>query len=449
MNRLGSTRFAALLAGAVLAASGCKVLDTSVEKPNATPTPSPTPQFSNETYASALRVASLRLRGRLPTAADTANVTENGQTAYDAIVDRYLDRTQNPDLVPQLKAFYSSIFLMAGTVNGIDYDAPVNLATYLVVNERPVTEILSAEYCVDGAMNQATCVDGAPDGQRAGVIGQKGFLAKFGQADTVNMRRVSVVHQLFACGIYPDGKDTNPSLVRTNVAQTLWPPNPDLNNVPDPSLVPYADDPASPPRLAKKYQTKLPGDSGAECSMCHSSLNARRPVFTPYDVDGVYDATRTIANNPGDGNEGKMVESPDVNGNQDYCGVLGDTDGADGDANDDMDPNAADCVNGGKPPANYLGLEMATLKDFGAAIMNRTVSGERFYECMATRHYNFVLGKSQGVLGLQAAGGTTPSTVASSILSKYKQVYEVSDWNSLALLRAVFKGEEFLSSQQN
>ena len=462
MNRLSC-----LFLGSALVAilAGCTPADTAPPGDPGTPTPEPTPIYSNETYAKALKTASYRLRGVPPLYADTQSVLAGGQPAYVALVDQYLDPAQNSALGPSVRAFYRTMFMMGTTIDGINYDEVPNLAAYAVLNDLPVTEILTAEYCVDNNFAMLPdCTDGAPAGQRAGVISNKAFLEKFGAACTVNMRRTSVVHQLFACGIYPDPDENPAPLSRTNTPEALWPinnsgtPDEPSDDFPDPGegynyINPGPDmipgngddfpepiaDPAGPnPRLHKKYQSKLPSASGAKCHDCHGQLNARRPVFTPFDPDGVYLETRSMGLNiiPDDN-----VEAPAVNGDQDYCSAVTPADTA-----DDMDNASAFDCQATNPPASYLGQPMTTLKDFGAHIINRDLN-DRFYTCMATRHYNFVLGKSQGELSMQAAGGSGPPAMAPATLQKYSAVYEANGWNSRELFRTIFKSNEFLSSQ--
>ena len=438
------------LAGALLVAlTGCNPADTAPKNDSGTPTPAPTPVYSNETYAKALKTASYRLRGLPPPTEHTAAVLDGGQAMYDAYIDEYLDPQQNPRLGDEVRDFYRNMFLMGQTIGGVDYDTPPNLATHILLNDKPVTELLTAEYCADGnyamvAADDAACSQSAPPGERAGIMSLTEFLRKFGTADTVNMRRVSVVHQLFTCGIYPDPSENPPPIARTNLPESAWPMNdngtPDdtSDDFPDPGEGLGEDDPAGPyPRLHKKYQSKLPSDAGARCHDCHGQLNARRPVFTYYDPDGVYDPARSIGLNP---NEDQNVESPEVNGQQDYCSAIT------GDTDDDMDmENAYDCQFD-NPPATYLGRPIETLKDFGAALVDPALN-DRFYACMTTRHYNFVLGKSQGELSMQAAGGFGPPAMAPAALAKYRAVYDTSGWSSRELWRTAFKSTEFLSSQ--
>ncbi|HVO31303.1 MAG TPA: hypothetical protein VMV18_11220, partial [bacterium] len=236
MNRLFKLATAALILGGT-AITACSTANTAPPHVNPTPTPTPTPKFTNDTYAAALRTASVKLRGKLPDPTDLQSVLANGQTAYETLIDSYLDPVQNPLLGPQVRGFYNALFLMGGNVTVMvgntnvtynDDEAP-NLATYIFLNDHPMTEQVTSESCisntfapyaagaaVDGSTADASgCpVDSTPAGQRAGVISQKVFLAKFGTSNTVNMRRMSVIHQIFNCNIYPDSADV--PLKRTN-----------------------------------------------------------------------------------------------------------------------------------------------------------------------------------------------------------------------------------------
>src|SRR5687768_3436879 len=102
--------------GVVLAA--CNAADTTPKRADPTPTPEPTPQYSNETYAAALRAASFRLRGAAPAVADTQAVLAEGQSKYEELIDSYLDSGSNPDLLPSIRRFYRTMFMMGTTIDG-------------------------------------------------------------------------------------------------------------------------------------------------------------------------------------------------------------------------------------------------------------------------------------------------------------------------------------------
>lgn len=478
-----------------LAAPGCKVVDT-LDEEKATPTPAATP-YSADTYAAALRSASLKLRGRLPSAAETAAVRDGGGPAYDAFIDGFLDPAQNAELVPQMKELYRKLFLMGGVISdegdpdpyaasNTNYDLPANLATWLFTTDAPVTELVTSDRCIGDdlqplpeAVAQAAC-EGAPKNatlgnHRAGVIGMRPFLRKYGQANTLNLRRTSLVHQIFSCEIYPDSQDPT-ALSRTNdvthtagvdnddstLGSMSWPLNDNLtpddpsDDFPDPSLGAFTEDPASPARISKKYQS---AKGGVSCASCHAKLNYRRTIFTPYTPAGLWSDTRSMANTR-DVETGveNNVESPaEING-LDYCGALGDTeaDPATGEfgagngnaSDDDLDPGAFECQENGRGPAIYHGQTARTLREYGFALVNEDATGGRFQRCMTLRHVNFVLGRSQGVLGMGANGGTTPEPLPPQTLEKFQTVYRANEWSTRELMRVAFKSHEFLTGQQ-
>lgn len=492
-----------LAALGMCALAGCKVVDTTPPEETPAPRVEPTP-WASETYAAALRAASLKLQGHAPAASEVAAVLEGGKPVYEATIDRYLDPSQNPMLRSQVRDFYRSLFLMGGVFanegtsdsnpyapTNTNYDLPANLATYLFVQDRPVAELLTADYCVGDDLSvlsepvaQAAC-EGAPKvsalgNQRAGIMGMRPFLRKFGQPNTINMRRTSVVHQLFACGIYPDGEDPI-ALARTNDDthdagdndqatgpngeswSTFWPLNDNAtasittDDFPDPRLGSPANDPGyqatgAPLRISKKFQTAKNGNT---CHVCHSRLNLRRVVFTPYDPEGHYDPARSMAHtrDPITGSTENNVESPEENGGADYCGALGDTEAVDGEygvgngnpTDDDLDPGAFECRENGKGPGLYFGREVRTLRDFGFAITDASLTGGRFQACMTTRHVNFVLGRSQGEISMAANGGAPPAVLDAAAIEKFSVVYEANDWSTRELMRVVFKSPEYLT----
>ncbi len=471
MNRLvHRSLLSAVVATGAIALAACDVAKTDKPAESPEPTPEPTAVYSNDTYVAALRAASLRLRARLPSTADLDNVRANGRIAYEPIIDRYLDPGQNTYLQSQMQGFYQSLFRMAGTISGdtVNYNEPSNLGVYLFLNDRPVQEMMTADYCIGDNLQTTTCSGGTPQDKRAGVVTSQAFLKTYGKKSKFNFRRTSAMHQIFACGVYEDSTDPA-KWMRSNVAENLWPCNkgqnaafesagassangpdgmpgtsddqPTMNVQPcagddyvDPSIIPWQQDGASPRRVSKKYQG-LQAGINRPCQTCHGSILPRRLLFTPWTMtsdpptasDGTYDATRTI----------KHVEDFVLNANKDYCGLE-----TPGDATDDIDPNAADCAVDAM--AEYNGIRFATMREFSQWFTGT----ERYEECMTIRHYNFALGKSQGTFGLQAGVGVEPARPAQATILRYRLVYESNEWSTRALLGEIFKGSEFLAAQE-
>lgn len=435
----------------------CSVISNTPD--SATPTPTPTEPFTNEDYSAALRVASYRLRGRLPDVADKDAVLASGKVAYEPLIDKYLDPAQNPFLIPQMRGFYDAIFLMGGgMIDGVNFNEPANLALLGLRDGAPWSDVITNTSCYNDFFQPVACSSNTPSTHAAGALTTQAFLKKFGEPDTLNFRRMSLVHQVFNCGIYADPED-GAKWGRSNIPAEEWPCNVGTDGVAqwvagsgctcpvsvpanpalvcsgddylDPSLIPSANDPSIAPvkRVSKKYQGLQLGLNLA-CQHCHGSLLPRRFVFTPFDEEGHFDATRTIDD----------VESPEVNAGLDYCGTGGDTDLSGNPDDDDIDPLSPECT---ATTGEYIGVEVANLRELAQQI----VSHDRFYECGVVRHYNFVLGKSQGSLGMNAGTGTEPVLPAAETLAKYGAVFQSNGWETRELMRHIFKGSEFLSSQ--
>ena len=432
------------IAASLAGGAGCNAVNDIAPSSGGGET-SPTPAFSNQTYAAALRVASIRLRATVPSAADTGDVLANGAPAYDALVEKWLDPAQNPALTSQLRAFYSSVFLLGEPAGGtgsdpVNYSAAADMATRLFETGAPWTEMLTADYCVDDSLSQVTCPTGsAPTAARAGFITDMGFLKAFGPANTFNFRRTSVVHQVFDCAVYP-GVPDSAAWKRTNLDPSQWGCDKGANgaddgdggvqpcmgdDLPDPQVIASASDPAGN-RVSKRYQGYQFG-LGMACATggCHGSLLPRRGVFTPYTTDGSYDPLRTI----------DSVETIALVG-ADYCGTQTPSNPA-----DDLDPGAQDCAAGYQP--SYNGVTVSTPRDMADQILAEPA----FYGCATTRAYDFVLGLSQGAIGLQAGGGTPPAALDDAAETKFETLYRSSGWNTRDLVRTIFESSEFLSAQ--
>ena len=72
----------------VIALGGCSPKE--VDHPVPTVSPTPANPFSNADYGNALRSASMKLLGQLPTAEQTSDVLDNGRLAYQATIDEFL-----------------------------------------------------------------------------------------------------------------------------------------------------------------------------------------------------------------------------------------------------------------------------------------------------------------------------------------------------------------------
>lgn len=199
-----------------------------------------------------LRVASLTLLSRDPRPAEIARLA-TGLAGYRGVITEYLssDAFRSGQL-----SYYRNWFEMAGTTNGINFDEPANLATYLAVNDMDFRGVLTADYCIDGSLNRVPCsaFQSAADVplQAAGVLTTRAFLSKW--VGPFNFKRVDHALRAFACRTYPDERDTG--LTEAEISN---------------SVKTFASTTATP-----------------ACYACHRTMNPRAALFYSFDRNGFY-----------------------------------------------------------------------------------------------------------------------------------------------------------------
>ena len=433
------------------------VADTGVPPAQETPVPTaedPHNPYTNADYAAALRSASVKLRGRLPSQEDTSLVRSQGRTAYESLIDDYVD---SDAFIHEMHALVSRSLGMgddtadAGGVL-VTTDAPADLAAYLIDSGLPWTELLSADYCIvssidaTGAMqfSETACTNGTPANMRAGVLTLHAFLYVYGQSNTFNFQRTSVMQQFFNCGIYPVGDSP---LVRSNSTPGGDP----------------AQDEADPPRVHTKYQGAMMNEDGTEiaCAACHSALLSRRNAFAKFDRNGFYDASRTVLDveQPAD-NEGKCYVTPPgfSSGTLTPCSAVTSVEDAlaqpGGCCFDPAftDVNAADNAMCGVPnePCTgvYLGETFSSPAELAQLILDEDLTGSAFHTCQTRRFVDYAIGDNTGSISVSAGVGDLPGQVDADVLEKYRSFFAHEGWDVRELMRALFKGDEFLTSQQ-
>ena len=106
------------------------------------------------------------LLGRPPTAAEFTAL-ESGTKSWDAMVDTYLES-------PDFKTYYFQRMRVRTESEGTpDTDEPARLWTHLVVESRPLQELLTGDYSVDATFKQ---VPRTAEHGKTGVLTMKGFI---------------------------------------------------------------------------------------------------------------------------------------------------------------------------------------------------------------------------------------------------------------------------------
>jgi hypothetical protein len=216
-------------------------------------------------YPAALRTATLRLTGDLPTVEQIEALSNAGDPAatYSAQVQALLadDRAQG-----RVLDFWRNAFKMGGP--GLD-TAPL-FATLLTTSGRPYTELLTATTgncpTFDGTtITPQDCGGGAP---QAGVLGNPEVMRHY--YSNMAFRRVRWIQETFACLAFP-----------AEVAQTGL----DYTS-------PWAIETIS--GADNGGRVNFHDMSGVVCANCHTTMNHIAPLVAPFDMNGTYQAQFSV-----------------------------------------------------------------------------------------------------------------------------------------------------------
>lgn len=423
----------------------------------------PKPPFSTNTLLEALREASLRTRGHLPSATEEQAVRDRGQVAYEELIDVFLDPEQTPELAGQLRAHFIDVFGLGDQIvdvggTPVNYAEPANLATYLIVQDVSFTELLTATYCIDNNLEITPCSNDAAF--PSGILTSHAILQ--GYSGSRGYRRISVLSQFLHCEVLP--RPLDPNAVPVDL------PLRECNNCGmqggGGTVLPL-DDPPAPPRLHKAFQ----GTEGpADCRDCHSQLNARRLAYAKYDDDGFYLPTGNIFTlEPPIDNDGVCYTIPQgwaepgsgtMNDLTRCCVDFGDPSTCLTPAEAVAEPagccwhpfltdfHAYESIACTDPsslcPGLYFGFPISKPADWAKILVNSDEAG--FHRCMSRRFLAFAMGVEHGAFGTGEGVGTPPFEYDEATLDTYGDILKnQADWKVRPLLAEIFKGTEYLS----
>lgn len=303
------TRFASsrLLWGAIgalaIASAGCGSDDTTNPGPGGTPgtgadagpggTGNNPPPESNVwdmklasrqlDYGSALRTASLRLRGKLPTLAEIKQLDSaaDKKAAYETLIDQYI---ASPDFTAQVIDFWRNTFKMGpGTGNAPSSDTVPLFAAKLTVDNTDFTQLFTATTGTcptlnNGTITAANCNNGVTT--HAGVLTNPDMNRHF--ASNMAFRRARWVQETFDCTTFPAEFAATPTKIGT---ATYTGP------------VPFDKFPSATTGKVDFQDTK-----SVVCANCHTTLNIMAPLFAYFNDMGQYQQTMVakvpVANTP-------------------------------------------------------------------------------------------------------------------------------------------------------
>ena len=217
-------------------------------------------------YGLALRTASLKLVGDLPTLDEQAALAndKNPDTFYQKRITAYL---ADPRFARQMVALFRNVFRAGGTGGGglpVNLDFAANYAAQLVVADQDFTRVLTANSgtCptfnpANGQFTPGNCNSGNPT---IGVITDAGIQAL--NSSALAFRRARWVQTTFACSDFPSEYRANPKPEGGGVLTSPW-------EVKDISM-PFQD------------------TTTVICANCHGSVNHLAPLFAYFDNSGIY-----------------------------------------------------------------------------------------------------------------------------------------------------------------
>lgn len=237
-------------------------------------------EIPTATVASYMRRLAPALAGRTLRAEELTRIEAEGGAA---VRDLLREWTREPGFERTARDLISTLLEASGRAGDVDLDLPGNLAAQLARDERPWSEILTADHCVDAAGETIECDTGAP--YAAGVLGTRAFLR--GNASLFNLKRARTLMRRFVCVDYPIRDTLQPRLERDSLLPLFRATGPDDQ----------ADEAA-----------EAGFGNGLACYTCHGQFGAHAQLFVRFDAEGRWRDDATGLQLPGGENGRSEIE---------------------------------------------------------------------------------------------------------------------------------------------
>ena len=237
-----------------------------------TPTTPEDPALAVRTidYGLALRTASLKLTGGLPSLAEQRAVTD--AASYGAQIDAYLADARFASVI---RGYFSDLFKMGGTLSvtvgsqamDVSLDSAPTLAASLVVRDQPLTKLFTAttKTCPTLDVDTGVFTDGDCAGSSTvGVLTDPGAMAQY--YSNMAFRRVRFIQETFVCTKFPAEYTSAAQPKGAGSYVSPWPFSSVSGGVN--ATVDFQD------------------TSAVICANCHSTMNHVAPLFANFDAAG-------------------------------------------------------------------------------------------------------------------------------------------------------------------
>jgi hypothetical protein len=227
-------------------------------------------------YGEALRTASLKLVGELPSLADIQAIANaSSGTFAKAIYEQKIDALlADPRFAKTQIAWWKNTLKTGGAPsNGTpSLDTAATFAASVTVGDRPYTELFTATSgtCptyANGVFTAANCANNAPT---TGILTDPGLMAQF--YSNMAFRRVRFVQETFVCNKFPAEYSTAPVPMGSSIYTSPWPFD---------SIAGGAG-----------AKINFKDTSAVICANCHTTMNHVAPLFAHFDDKGMYDAQK-------------------------------------------------------------------------------------------------------------------------------------------------------------
>jgi hypothetical protein len=227
-------------------------------------------------YGAALRSASLKLTGKLPTLAQitTLALAVDARATYESMVQGFLD---SPDFARQMFYWWQDTLKLGGTP---ELDSAAAFAAQLAAENRSYLELFTATAGQCGSFDETSatftagnCNNGVAT--HAGLLTHPGVNRQF--YSNFAFRRVKWVQETFVCTKFPAESGPGLEIVPGRSYRGLFPFETMATN-----------------QAGGGGRVDFRDVSSVVCANCHSTLNHVAPLFAHFDDSGMYQSTMAV-----------------------------------------------------------------------------------------------------------------------------------------------------------
>jgi hypothetical protein len=336
-------------------------------------------------YGEALRTASLKLVGELPTLADikALEAAADKKAFYEQAIDKML---ADPRFGERMIQWWRDTLKTGGpAANGRpSFETAATFAAMVTVQDRPYTDLFTATSgtcpTYDANSKTFTAANCAGNAPTAGLLTDPGLMAQY--AANMAFRRVRFIQETFVCSKFPTEFTQTPQQMGAGAYTSPWP----FTSVTG----------GTGPNIRINFQDT----SSVVCANCHTTMNHQAPLFAYFDDNGAYTPGQIQVKTPSQGNPTSRLEDWLPQGQQDFAWRMG------------------------KPVTSIPQLGQEIAKDPDVA------------RCAVNRIWNW--GMSRGDIVNDLA--TVPPVVTDPIV----QQFTAGGYKLKSVIRAVFTAEDFV-----